>query len=262
MNAGYSSGWCEASFGIPLTAVEVTCRAKGDEHCTFIMSPPHKIQEHLNGFSENVDKIPNKKTTYDIPTFFERKKLEEQIALYALIVESTEDAIMSINLDGNIMTWNLGAEKLFGYSEEEVIGKHVNLLIPAERQQEEAKVIETVKKGGNVRQQETVRKRKNGKTFPISLTASPIKDSKGHIIGISKIGHDISKRKKIENALKDLNNSLEELVQERTSELQRAYDELETRVTFRNLELERANKINLAKIEELEKQLASLKAAK
>lgn len=78
MNSGYSSGWCEESFGFPLTAVEVTCKAKGDEHCTFIMSPPHKIQEHVNKFTSD-SKYVNKKITYDIPTFFERKKVEEEM---------------------------------------------------------------------------------------------------------------------------------------------------------------------------------------
>ena len=78
MNSGYSSGWCEESFGIQLTAVEVTCKAKGDESCTFIMSPPHKIQEHVNRFTSD-SKYISKKITYDIPTFFERKKVEEEM---------------------------------------------------------------------------------------------------------------------------------------------------------------------------------------
>ena len=79
MNSGYSSGWCEESFGFPLTSVEVTCKAKGDEHCTFIMSPPHKIQEHVNRFTSDSKYAVNKKITYDIPTFFERKKVEEEM---------------------------------------------------------------------------------------------------------------------------------------------------------------------------------------
>jgi len=75
MNAGYSSGWCEQSFDLPLTAVEVTCRAKGDENCTFIMAPPHKIQEHL----KEEDHLANEKREHEIPLFFERKKSEELI---------------------------------------------------------------------------------------------------------------------------------------------------------------------------------------
>jgi signal transduction histidine kinase/CheY-like chemotaxis protein/predicted hydrocarbon binding protein len=79
MNAGYSSGWCEQSFGIPLTAVEVTCKAKGDEKCTFIMSPPHKIQQHIEKYTRESAQFLNKKISYDIPTFFERKKVEEEM---------------------------------------------------------------------------------------------------------------------------------------------------------------------------------------
>lgn len=73
MNAGYSSGWCEESFGIPLTAVEISCRAKGDENCTFIMAPPHKIDEYLP------KSLAKSKMIYDVPSFFERKKAEEKI---------------------------------------------------------------------------------------------------------------------------------------------------------------------------------------
>ena len=76
MNSGYSSGWCEESFGIPLTAVEVSCRAKGDDQCTFIMAPPHKIEGYLEEYKGHVHDSPE----YDIPLFFERKKAEEKIA--------------------------------------------------------------------------------------------------------------------------------------------------------------------------------------
>ncbi|MFC5271508.1 PAS domain S-box protein [Adhaeribacter terreus] len=262
MNAGYSSGWSEESFGIPLTAVEVTCRAKGDEHCTFIMSPPHKIEKHLERFTKKVSKEHDKKATYDIPTYFERKKIEEQLALYALIVESSDDAIYSVSMDDEILSWNRGAQKVFGYTEKEVVGKKRSILIPEDRREEELELQARIKSGEAIRQFETQRLHKKGNLIEISITVSPVTDSKGNIIAASVIGHDISKRKRAENALKDLNNSLEKLVQERTSDLQRAYDELETRVTFRNLELEKTNKANLAKIEELEKQLASLQAKK
>jgi signal transduction histidine kinase/ActR/RegA family two-component response regulator len=79
MNAGYSSGWCEESFGIPLTSVEVTCKAKGDENCTFIMSPPHRIQEHVDKFKAGIRLSISDDFVYDIPTFFERKKVEEEM---------------------------------------------------------------------------------------------------------------------------------------------------------------------------------------
>jgi len=78
MNAGYSSGWCEESFGIPLTSVEISCKAKGDENCTFIMAPPHKIKDHLEKYHKENITGPIKKMSYEIPTFFERKKIEEE----------------------------------------------------------------------------------------------------------------------------------------------------------------------------------------
>lgn len=91
MNAGYSSGWCEQSFGIPLTAVEVSCVGKGDPTCTFIMSPPHRIQEHLDRFHLSHQNI-SKKGRYEIPTFFERKRVEEEMQRSRLLAESSAKA--------------------------------------------------------------------------------------------------------------------------------------------------------------------------
>ncbi|HZG23156.1 MAG TPA: ATP-binding protein, partial [Chitinophagaceae bacterium] len=89
MNAGYSSGWCEESFGIPLTAVEVSCIAKGDEHCTFIMSPPHKIQDHLQRFHTNTGNKYSQKEEYEIPTFFDRKRVEEEMQKSKTLAEES-----------------------------------------------------------------------------------------------------------------------------------------------------------------------------
>ena len=262
MNAGYSSGWCEESFGIPLTAVEVACKAKGDQHCTFIMAPPHKIADHLKKYNKQAKALHQKEITYDIPTFFERRKMEEQLALYALIIESTDEAIISITSGRIITSWNQAAEKLFGYSAKAAIGKHIETLVPPEKLKESEKILSKAQKGEATHQYETMALRKNGKLLDISLTVSPVKDTKNKVIGASIIARDISKRKQAEAALKDLNNSLEILVQDRTSDLQRAYDQLETRVAFRNLELEKKNKANMAQIEKLEKQLAKFSKEK
>ncbi len=88
MNAGYSSGWCEESFGIPLTAVEISCMARGDERCTFIMSPPHKIQEHLEQFHTQSNDF-KKTERYEIPTFFERKTVEEEMHKSRMLAEES-----------------------------------------------------------------------------------------------------------------------------------------------------------------------------
>ena len=89
MNSGYSSGWCEESFGIPLTAVEVNCIAKGDEHCTFIMSPPDKIQDHLERFHQRSKNKYDKKEQYEIPTFFDRKRVEEEMQRSRALAEES-----------------------------------------------------------------------------------------------------------------------------------------------------------------------------
>ena len=89
MNAGYSSGWCEESFGIPLTAAEVSCTAMGDKHCTFIMSPPHKIQGHLERFHKHRKNNYTKKDNYEIPTFFERKMVEEEMQRSRILAEES-----------------------------------------------------------------------------------------------------------------------------------------------------------------------------
>ena len=162
------------------------------------MSPPHKIKQHLENYNLKLPQHVSKDTKYNIPTFFERKKMEEQLAMFALIVESTEDAIFSLTLDGIITTWNRGAHKLYGYSAKEIIGKSINMLIPPELLAEEEQVMERIKKGESVAQFETTRRHKNGKKFPISLTVSAVKDGSGKIVGVSKIGHDISKRKEVE----------------------------------------------------------------
>lgn len=113
----------------------------------------------------------------------------------AAIVESSDDAIISKDLNGIIATWNRGAEKLFGYEAEEVIGRPITFLFPPELQDEDAQILA---RGERIEHYETVRQRKDGKRIPISLTVSPIKDAAGQVVGASKIGRDISSRKRAE----------------------------------------------------------------
>jgi PAS domain S-box-containing protein len=119
----------------------------------------------------------------------------------AALVESSDDAILSVDLDGTIATWNKGAERLYGYEAEEIIGKCVTVLIPADRQEEEPKILERIGRGEHVRHFETVRLRKDGQPVVASLTVSPITDPSGNTIGASKIARDITERKRVEAAL-------------------------------------------------------------
>jgi PAS domain S-box-containing protein len=139
----------------------------------------------------------------------ERKKYEEQTAQLAAIVESSADAIVSKRLDGVITSWNHTAEKLFGYKAKEAIGQNIRMIIPADLQNEEDKIISKIRRGISVDHFETVRRHKTGKLIPISLTISPIKDKEGTIIGASKIARDITLPKAMEEILRTQKEQLE-----------------------------------------------------
>jgi PAS domain S-box-containing protein len=119
----------------------------------------------------------------------------------AAIVESSDDAIISKNLQGIVTSWNEAARRMFGYTAEEMIGQSILRLIPEELRHEEDMILTKLKSGERIDHYETIRIRKSGERFEISVTISPIRDSKGHIIGASKTARDISERKKIEQVL-------------------------------------------------------------
>ena len=131
------------------------------------------------------------------------KQAEQASQRLAAIVESSGDAIVSKDLNGVIASWNQGAERLFGYTAEETIGKPVTLLIPPERHDEEQSILERIRRGESIEHFETVRRRKDGSLLDISLTVSPIRDTKGNIVGASKIARDITRRKRVEVALRE-----------------------------------------------------------
>ena len=112
----------------------------------------------------------------------------------ARVVESSDDAIVSKDLNGIILSWNRAAERIFGYTAAEAVGQSIRMIIPADRQGEEDTVLERIRAGQPVTQFETIRQRKNGEPVPISLTVSPIYDDHGVVIGASKIARDISDR--------------------------------------------------------------------
>ena len=116
----------------------------------------------------------------------------------AAIVESSDDAIISKDLEGIVATWNQGAERIFGYAAEEIIGKPILILIPADRQTEEPFILERIRRGEPVDHYDTVRMRKDGGLIDVSLTVSPIRDEQGSIIGASKIARDVTDRKRQE----------------------------------------------------------------
>jgi PAS domain S-box-containing protein len=125
----------------------------------------------------------------------DRKRAEEAQAYLAAVVGSADDAIVSKDLDGIIQSWNTGAERIFGYTAAEILGKPVRTLIPADRQSEEDAILAQLRRGERVDHFETVRVRKDGTPIDVSLTISPVRDSDGRIIGASKIARDITAQK-------------------------------------------------------------------
>jgi PAS domain S-box-containing protein len=131
-----------------------------------------------------------------------RLAMEARLRL-AAVVESSDDAIISKNLDGTIVSWNAGAERLFGYSEAEAVGKSITMLIPNEVRDEEGVFMQRLGAGERVEHYETVRITKGGKRVAVSLTISPVKDQTGEIVGFSKIARDITDRKQAEQIIRE-----------------------------------------------------------
>lgn len=140
-------------------------------------------------------------TTLFIEDVTERVLAAETRSRLAAIVESSDDAIIGKNLDGIITTWNQGAERLFGYTQQEALGSPITLLIPTERLHEEERILTEIRAGKPVEHFETQRRRRNGELVHISATISPIMDESGHIVGASKIARDITERHEMEQAL-------------------------------------------------------------
>jgi PAS domain S-box-containing protein len=153
--------------------------------------------------------------------------LEQERRLLALVVSSSEDAIISKRLDGIITSWNHGAEKLFGYTAAEILGQPILMVIPPERHDEEERLLSAIRRGESIKHYETTRIAKDGHVLEVSVTLSPIRDHEGRIIGASKIARDISERRRTEQALARHRDELEERVLSRTAELAQARDAAE-----------------------------------
>jgi len=151
------------------------------------------------------------KDSNDRPLFFvthlvnitDRKLAEEKINILAAIVKSSDDAIISKTLDGIITSWNKGAEKIYGYSESEVIGRDISILALPEYKDEIRQALDKIKIGGHIENYETIRLKKGGEKINVSLTISPIKDAESRIVAVSTIAHDITDRKLTEAALRE-----------------------------------------------------------
>ncbi len=175
----------------------------------------------------------------------------------AAIVESADDAILSKDLNGIITSWNKGAERLFGYTAEEMLGKPITMLIPPDRLDEEVQILDRIKRGERTEHFETVRQRKDGSLVEISLTVSPIKTPEGDIVGASKIARDITERKRAHDRQLFLVNEL----QHRTQNLFAVIQSIVNRSLTEGHTLARAKEVLNGRLNALAKAHAMLATA-
>jgi PAS domain S-box-containing protein len=175
----------------------------------------HLLLQNKSGVTIHVEFISNfyfmnerKVIQCNIRDITERKRAEERTTQLAVIVQSSEDAIIGKSLDGIIMSWNKGAEKIYGYTESEVIGKSISLLISPGNEDEMSGILHRIRSGEVIEQYEIARRRKDGREIQMSLTISPIRDPEGKIVAASTIGRDITKRKRAEQELIIANKEL------------------------------------------------------
>ena len=180
----------------------------------------------------------------------------------ATIVESSDDAIASGTLDGIIVSWNAGAQRMYGYTEAEVVGKPITILVPPELPDGENKILETVRAGGRIENFETVRVTKAGKRISVSLSISPIKDSSGAIVGLSGIARDITERKLAEAALANVSRKLIEAQEQERARIGRElHDDIGQRLAMLAVELQQLHENSLilpdvrSRMGELQKQI-------
>lgn len=198
----------------------------------------------------------------------EQKKAFEVRSRLASIVDSASDEIVATDLDGTITSWNSGAVKLFGYTEEEVLGRNISLIFPKEKENQERDILHRLRSGETITSIESARIKKDGTLVDVSLTISPIVDSKGNVIGISRIARDITDRKRVERELRLQHQRLERLIDSNlvgivitkaTTEVVEANDHFLNLVGFSRVEVKQ-RKLNWDSITPPEWKEADLKA--
>ncbi len=226
MNAGYSSGWCEASFDVPLVSAEILCRAKGDEHCRFIMAHPAHIQAHIQAYFQAQPDHAHDTRGYEIPGFFSRKKQEDELRnreeQYRGIFESGTNALLILSEEGRIVQANPAASQLFRYEVEELAGRELTGLVtdPDFFSQFHATIHEHGRYSA-----EKIGVAKDGVRYHLEIRGSRFRfQNVDHMLAIVT---DITEQTLAQMALRAAHDELEGRVRDRTAELERVNGQLQ-----------------------------------
>jgi PAS domain S-box-containing protein len=162
------------------------------------------VESRLQLFSDGTVIEVNRDVTERTQVKADLRESEQQLRWLASIVQFSDDAIVSKNLDGIITSWNKGAERVFGYTAEEAVGRPITIVIPQDRQDEERTILTRIRRGERIEHFETVRQRKHGSLIWVSLTISPVKNAEGKIVGASKVARDITEQKRTSDQIATL----------------------------------------------------------
>ncbi len=194
----------------------------------------HYKDQRINGWREIfVYRLPNGEVVIVYKDQTSQKRNEEKMQQLASIVESSNDAIVAMELDGSVTSWNPAAEKIYGYAAGEILGKLILHLIPPELHRQTLNALDMIAQNRRVESFESQRIRKDGSPFDVSVTMSPVFDISGQVVAASIIVHDISKRKRMEEALQSAHEHLEQQVLKRTEQLSLTNEELRTEIQHR-----------------------------
>jgi len=199
----------EVAAGVPLVIVTGSINEETAVQCMKLGAADYVLKNNLNRLGSAV-----RGALHARERWVEKERADMAMSLLAAIVESSNDAVISKNLDSTIVSWNRGAEEIFGYSAAEVKGRSIILLIPPELRHEEAHILEKIRRGESIKHFETVRVTKDGRRIDVSLTVSPVRDAAGKIVGVSKIARDITERRRAEEQLRVSLNEKELLLKE------------------------------------------------
>jgi PAS domain S-box-containing protein len=201
MNAGYSSGWCEESFGIPLVAAEIACRAKGDDHCRFIMAPPSRIKDRIARYGKQTESGPAQFGAVDIPEFFQRKRLEDELMksekTVRALLNAPKDRALLLDREGRLLALNEPAARAFGREADDLIGENAFDLFPPPLSESRRSYHEQA-----VRSARSLRYEDNREGRWMDTTVDPVLDANGRVARVAVVSRDMTEYKQMQEALR------------------------------------------------------------